>query len=570
MRFLCLFLFAICLGISSISTNGAPAAVKTVIVGDPSNPGALSQELNDAYSSGARDITIRPGIYVLPGAVGSILTLTGWSDATVNAYHTTLILTQIQWNHNLWELDNCANVAIRGGITSQNEVTAYQGRVVAVSADAAGKAYADWQPDTGYPDPPASSTKFPGAVNIVDKNTHMLKVGNADSYDCPMSPLDNNRYRITFNTASLNFGVGDWIVGRYGDSPFKVHLVNCRNCTIKDVVMMRNGFANIREEGGGGNHILHCTWALGPRPTGATEEPLVTNSADGLHSTGANPGPDIEDCLFQGVLLDDCIAIHGYFTPVISGTGNQMFVATKDVNGFAVGELLRITNSTGFFQEAAATAIQDNHDGTSTVTLDRSIDVPAGSKFSAPDRDGQGYKILNNKIGGTRSRGVLVKADNGLIARNVFSNCGMSAVSIGPEFYWNEANYAHNVVVKDNVFDHNGIFGSGGACIWVHGEGAIGNRNITIENNRFVNDLQSNVQIEWADGVTIAGNRLRGELPRPPNIRVTNVIVLDNSKNITLSHNVVFAAAEFKPDLVAIGDNVTGIKNDQGIVARNR
>ena len=79
---------------------------------------------------------------------------------------------------------------------------------------------------------------------------------------------------------------------------------------------MRNGFAPIFESGGGGNHYLRCHWALGPRPAGATEDPVVTNSADGLHSPGASPGPDIENCTFDGVFLDDCIAIHGGYQKV--------------------------------------------------------------------------------------------------------------------------------------------------------------------------------------------------------------------------------------------------------------
>jgi hypothetical protein len=535
-----------------------------VTIGDPAGPGTLAQQLSDAYASGARNITIKSGTYLLPASSGvdGVLTLNGWSDATISAYHTTLILTDLKSNHSLWELHNCTNVKINGGTVSQNQITSYQGRVTATGVGADGKAYADWLPDTGYPVPPSDALKFPGAVNIVDKSTRLMKVGCTDYYDCPMTSLPGGKFRIVFSTPALTFGVGDWIVGRYGDAPFKVHLVDSRACTIKDVVMQRNGFANIREEGtGGGNHILHCIWTLGPAPDGATEKPLVTNSADGLHSTGANPGPDIEDCEFDGVLLDDCIAVHGYFVTVISGTANTIVVANKDLHNFANGDPLRITNSSGFIDDAHAAVITDNGNDTSTVTLDRSINVPAGAKFSATNRDGEGYKILRCHIGGTRSRGVLLKGDNGIVADNTFTGCGMSAVSLGPEFYWGESNYVHNITISNNVFDHNGIFGVGGACIWAHGEGAVGNQNIVIENNRFYNDMQANIEIDWSKGVTITGNRFRSDTVRPATILAATVIKLDNSHDITFIDNKVFTPHAFNTKIIDMPSTVSGIHN---------
>ena len=123
-----------------------------------------------------------------------------------------------------------------------------------------------------------------------------------------------------------NLEVGDWLVARYGDPPNKIFLSNCRDSTIKDVTMLRNGFAPIFEDAGGGNHVLNCHWKLGPKPDGASDEPLVTNMADGLHSVGASPGPDIENCTFEGFFLDDCIAIHGDFQKIQSADGANLVV----------------------------------------------------------------------------------------------------------------------------------------------------------------------------------------------------------------------------------------------------
>jgi len=542
--------------VPKISPEGA-----AVIVGDPKNADGLAQAVQDAYTGGARRIVIKPGVYLLPNVGHSAFTLEGWQDATLNAYGVTLILTDLVWNHNLFELAHCRHVTLQGGTLSQNKITSYQGRVIAIGAGADGKATCDWKPDAGYPIPPAGAKKFPGAANVVDARTRLLKVGNGDFYDLPMEDLGDGTYRLRFNQTALHFGAGDWLVGRYGDAPFKVFLNNSRECTIKDVTMMRNGFANVREDGGGGNHILHCVWALGPRPAEATESPLVTNSADGLHSTGASPGPDIENCVFQGVLLDDCLAIHGSFQTIKSVAGPALTVENGGAQ-LKVGQPARISDQKGFFGEAIVTTLKDNGDKTTTMTLDKDLGVPAGAKLSNPQFDGAGYKIRGCHLGNTRSRGILAKSDNGLIQNNVITGCGMSAISLGPEYYWGEADYVQNVVVEGNFLSGNGGATYGGAAILVHGDGAMGNKNVVIKNNRLVSNYQGDMQIEWADGVSIEDNVITGAMPWPSFLEIRSPISLSNCRAVTFQGNVVHNVGVYKPGLVASGINVTDVQHN--------
>ena len=552
--FLTACLLALTPGISAApSYNQRPAAVT---VGDPKNPAGIAQAVQAAYDGGARRIVIKPGVYLLPNVGHSTFQWEGWKDVTLSAYGVTLILTDLAWNHNLFDLRHCADVTIQGGTLSQNQITSYQGRVVAVGTGPDGKATCDWRPDRGYPVPPADARKFPGTANVVDAHTRRLKVGNGDFGDLPMESVRNGTYRLRFTQTVLPFGVGDWLVGRYGDAPFKAFLDGSRNCTIKDVTMMRNGFANVREDGGGGNRILHCIWALGPRPAGATENPLVTNAADGLHSTGANPGPDIENCIFQGVLLDDCLAIHGSFQTIKSVDGPALTVENGNA-ALKVGDPARISDQKGFFGEAIVTALKDNGDKTTTVMLDKDLGVPAGAKLSNPHADGAGYKIIGCHLGNTRSRGILAKSDNGLIQGNVIEGCGMAAISLGPEYYWNEADYVQNVVVEGNVLRENGGATYGGAAILVHGDGAMGNKNIVIQNNRLFSNYQGDMQIEWAESMTISGNVLVGATRWPEGMALQSPISLANCRGVALRGNIVHNPGVYKTPLVAIGANVT-------------
>jgi len=548
--------FAFCL---LAALPGAASPPVSVTVGDPAHPEALAAAVQGAYDGGARRIVIRPGVYVLPDAGHTALTLNGWKDAVLNAYGVTLILTDPAWMHDGIDLVGCTHVTIAGPLLSQNQVTAYQGRVVAVGKDAAGKPTCDWKPDAGYPVPPAAEKGFLGGdVNIVDAKTRLLKVGCGDFYGISYSRLPDGTFRAKMDGP---FGAGDWLVGRYGNAPFKVYLRNSHDCTIKNVTLMRNGFAPLREDGGGGNHYLHIVWALGPHPAGATEGPLVTNAADGMHMTGSFPGPDIESCEFRGVFWDDCIAIHGGFQTIKSASGTTVTL-DGDAGSVKAGEMVRISDQKGFFAEAFVVAVKDNGDKTTTVTLDKDYGVPTPAKLSNPHGNGAGYKIIGCRLGDTRSRGILAKADSGVIENNILENCGMSAVSLGPEYSWGEADYVHSVTVRNNVIQSCGRAGYGGSAIFVHGDGAIGNRNIVIQGNRLTGNYQGDMDIQWADGVTLTGNILTGASAWPPSIHPQSPVSLANCRAVTLRANVVHPSGFYELGLVAVGSNVTALQNN--------
>ncbi len=548
----------------------APAA--TVTVGDPKNPAGLDEAIQNAYNGGSRKIKITPSVYLLPKRGQHNIALDGWQDATLTANGVTLISQENEWGRNVIDLHHCTHVTVTGPTLSQTGLTFYQGRVVAVGKDEAGKPYCDWKPDAGYPVPSAADTaKFLGGdANVVDAKTRHLKLGCGDFYGVKAEALPNGTFRAQMGG---NFGVGDWLVGRYGGAGFKIHLDSSRDCTIQNVTMMRNGFADVREEGGGGggNRLLHCRWALGPRPAGATEDPLVTNAADGFHSTSANPGPDVEDCSFEGVFLDDCIAVHGYFLTIKSAAGNALTLdgGTGDLK---VGQPARISGDKGFFAEATVTALKDNGDKTSTVMLDKALDIPASAKVSNPLADGQGCKVIGCHLGDTRSRGILLKGDNDIVRGNTFENCGMSAVSLGPEYYWGESDYVNHALIENNIFRGNGKAGYGGGTILVHGDGAVGNRAIVIKNNIFVSNYLGDMEISWADGVTISNNVITGASPWPTVMKPTSPIILSNSRNVTLSGNIVKNASSYKPVLVDVGKEVTGLTNNDasGIQAQGK
>ena len=111
----------------------------------------------------------------------------------------------------------------------------------------------------------------------------------------------------------------------------------------------------------------------GPKPAGATEEQLVGCGADGFHSASARNGPTIERCAWEGLLHDDCIAIHGSLQQILRAEGNKLILEKGNHGNFAVGEPVRISSQNGFFGEFTCTSLRmlENKGGLLELTLDR-------------------------------------------------------------------------------------------------------------------------------------------------------------------------------------------------------
>ena len=572
-RTLILMLFISLGGIKAASANDP------VTVGDPSKPGDLPQAIYDSHQSGAKDITIRPGIYDLPSMkTQDTIVLDTWNDTTIHAAGVVMIFEEL--HHRPLMMRNCKNVTWDGGTFEFPHPTNTQGRVKALGTDAKGS-YVDWQIDAGYPTniDPVKST-----YDIVDQATRVLKVATGD-WQPPsaetLGPLGAFRLHYYGNPG---FAVNDWLVTRAPGGDQIAQLDGCGNCTLENTIFSNGGFADFFETGGlGGNHYLKCKIKLGPRPPGATEDEIVSSGADGFHSVGTKTGPDIEDCNFTGVFLDDCIAIHGSFGRVIRAEGNHIVLkgGGGDPN---VGDPLRISDTHGFFGQATVTAIERTSEGDSDVALDQDLHVPIdhsqdsdpklGTKANNPNRCGLGYKILRCRLGDTRSRGILVKADDGIIEGCTIEGCGMSGVSVGPEFWWNEANYSWNVTVSHNTFRNCSKNNGDQGTIWVHWDGAIGNQKIVLEDNTVDTCFGQYVfRIEGTDDIAVKRNEISNsftvKMEKPGNI-----LWLNHSKNVALEDNRVSHQGSFAGDLVGMGPGVdsTDVKNrdEIGIVVTDK
>ena len=526
----------------------------TLKVGNPSTPDKLAAEILEGYAQGRRDITIRPGTYRLPATGKTAIELNGWKDATIHANGVTLVFEELKQRP--LRLQQCERVTVEGGVFRFVTPSFTQGRIKATGTDEQGT-YFDWQIDAGYPIPNLSLKKI--ALDIVDQETRLLRVGTGDCGYGSFKTLGPGFFRLhQMNGRFAPAKVNDWIFTRGGGGSTIIHLNRCNHCVMKKVTLQNSGFAAFFETGGdGGNLYLECHVQPGPRPEGATEDQLVGCGADGFHSAGTATGPTLDRCTWEGLLHDDCIAIHGSLQKIIHATGKELILEKGTRGQFEIGQPVRISGSNGYYGEFTCTGLRNTPE-TLELTLDRESGAPEDSKASNPLHNGAGFKILNCTLGNCRSRGILVKADNGLIEGCTITGCGMSAISIGPEYSWNEADYSRHVVVRNNTLRNNEVNMGKSGTIFVHGDGAIGNADITIEGNRFEKNYgQKAIGMAYTDGALIENNRfISSEIPLPKGSR--SAIEFKATRNVTLKKNTVTSPAS-DDSLIVLGKDVEGV-----------
>ena len=544
--------------VSSFSVNGTlkvAAAQATNVIGATNWPNLLAQQVQTAYSAGFTNVTINPGTYVMPNGGNPAFSFSGWQNFTLNASNVLFTVGA----GDCFDVLNCTNVVIEGATVRSQSYPFTQGRVTAIGSSN-GVLDCDWTISAGYP-----NANFQWSLDAVSASNQTINLQQGDFGPGTSNYLGNNVWHLTFpGRSGFAFQTNDWLVARYGSQGFAYLLGYCSNCTLLNCTSQCGGFGTFREWNSISDHILGCQIQPAPvPPPGGSELPVVANQADGFHVNSDVGGPDIENFTCTNVLLDDCIAIHGQYQSVASVSGYNVTFnlhtafpsgGTGGSAGFAVGQPVRISDTNGFFAQANCTAIQ-NQSNDQVITLDKQLAIPVGALGGNPDAEGSGYKIINCQLGNTRSRAIIPKADNGLIAGCTISGAG-SGMQLGPEYYWGEADYVWNVTVSNNVVENCGY-----SSITVVSDGAIGNQNIAIQNNTIENLVFSDgLSVSGCNGLTVTGNTFIS-----PDTGY-NPIWLSNCTNISLAENFVTNNAA-GVNALGLNGSVTGLQGQQnGIV----
>jgi hypothetical protein len=563
----------------SIALAGrAPIAVRI----SPADPGALQGRIMEAYRAAARKVTISPGIYrIRTGGGGTPLALRDMSDFEIDARGAVFVFTEP--SKGAIRFDNCRRVTLRGVSIRFDPLPFTQGVIEAIAPD--GMWY-DLQVDKGYPDLGDASgfPALPGG-DVFDRKTSWWKAGAAGLTPTLIERVGLGRYRLHWQhpagPGTWPTEVGDKMVFRGRLWGPAVLLSACAQMSLTGITITSSPSVGIVERGGlGGNQYSHITIKRGPSPEGASADPLVSVIADGFHSSGMRRGPVIENCYFEG-MMDDGVAVHGSYSLVVGVHGAELVIAN---NHFEPGDPLRLYD-TGNLPVAEAKVLSVTSDDSyrpprdslrKTVadiargpyfrlTLDHAVPAEFDCVVANGNALGSGYRVRNNTIRHHRARGVLLKADDGLVENNTIEGSTIGGIIITPEFEWAEADYSRNIIIRNNTIRYVGYFGYQMGAISVgawdsdhnHAVAGAGHQNIVIEGNTISDINGVNLAITSAQNVLVQDNRfvrshLREpwRLPRAWDMNPNAVIWLTECWNIRFKGNTVSNPGPFAKLLV--------------------
>jgi hypothetical protein len=530
-----------------------PAAIATIILVSPrlgaaapqgglSVPGVafdLQGFIDAALAKGSRTIVLPPGRYRVAPRNRECLALRDLRDVSIIGDGVEMICTETT---RALSISNCVNVTVRGLSIDYDPLPFTQGRIIALSAD---KSVHDVELTEGYPAADAATT-FKYEIFRADTRTYRCGEYDIETLARP----DPKHLRITRRGGSANAPeqLGDIIaigaeVAPHGSIPHAVEVAGSKGVRLADISVYASNCFGFLDYNSDGTTYYRCKVDRRPPATDPVKraEPRIRSlNADAFHSICAGKGPAYIECAarFMG---DDCINICGDYHLVTASAGRVLRVLSKQRGGIdiAVGDDVELLSYSGqrlpdakvasVVPDAAVNQAEKQflakqgmdagtkerlmHARTFRVTLDRDADLPMGSAIGSTARVGNGFVVRGCDFGFNRSRGILVKASDGVIEGNTLAGNVMAAIMVAPEWWWLESGSSNNVRIIDNTIRDCGdvaiaIYAFGGAPA-VAPAGAHNN-------------------------ITVTGNSMTG-CPWP-NILVTSTRGLDIGRNTSLSH----------------------------------
>ncbi len=487
-------------------------------------------------AAGKKRIVIPQGRYRVSSEQGFHLQFKNLSDVEIIANNVEMVCTSTV---QALLFDHCSNVTLRGLVVDYDPLPFTQGKIIAIAAD---KSSMDFEVAEGYPE-----SALEERIQIYDPATGELRRGDA-SWKQEIKALGESRYRVEkdhyqFDPLRDTEQVGDILVtnNHFGvhRSPHAVELKDSKGVHLEEITVYASPCFGFLEYDCDGNRYTRCKVDRrdpADDPVKRALPRMRSLNADAYHSKDAIHGPALIGCkaYFQG---DDGVNINGKYHYVSGARGRLVRVAVFGKPTILAGDPVEFLPHSGprppdavalkvepdptpiteeeknliqkiSLNENIRTWILTGQAQFHTLTLDREIELPAGSAVGCPLRVGNGFVVKDCDFGHNRSRGILIKASKGEVSGNRITNSRMAAVLVAPEFWWMEAGMSSDVVVRDNV-----IKGSLETPIQIHARGGDGQmlpagalRSISILNNRFEDCPWPLIQVTSTSGLIVKDN----------------------------------------------------------------
>lgn len=489
--------------------------------------------IDEKISSGETNIVIPPGRYRVNNNGNTHLQFENLKNITIIADKVEMICTETV---QAIQIRNCENFKIKGLVVDYDPLPFTQGIITEISSD--NKTLKVDLID-GY-----SSTVKGDKLEIFDSISGEL---STYTYYGVSYVVDHENRQVTVTKPSSGSGekVGDIAVMGSQDTRSIPHTIlpdNCTNLVLENVKIYSGTTFAFFETNCSNSQYIGCEVDRRPLEDEIVERAMRrmrSNNADAFHSKHATIGPKYIECIAR-YMGDDGIAINGDYHIIMASSGNKLIVVGKmgDKPKLYEGNIVELVSYTGERIEDAkiTTAIvagpplsgeekaflqnqyfagslsskMPNADKVYIVTLDRSVDLPMGSLIANANRLGNGFEVRNCTMGPNRSRGILVKASDGVITGNTLTDNWGQAIKLAPEYSWLEAGSSNNVIVSDNT-----ITGCHDAAIAVYANGgnrktapAGAHKNITVTGNTISGSSNPAIALTSIKGLTLEDNTI--------------------------------------------------------------
>lgn len=503
------------------------------------NPGVdfdLQGFIDQKINQGETNIVIPPGRYrVSANGQNHHLHFNNLNNITVVADGVEMICTETV---QAIQINNCTNFRLQGISVDYDPLPFTQGRIVEMSAD---KRILTADFIDGY-----STTVRGDKLEIYDSITGELSTTTYYGVTFE-TDIENRKIVLTkpsnYQLSNSHEKTGDIVVLGSQNTRHIPHGIVPQGCTdlvLEDVRLYSGTTFGFFETNCSNSTYINCKVDRRPLSSEIVERGvrrMRSINADGFHSKHATIGPKYIGCLarYNG---DDGIAINGDYHVITASIGNKLIVVGKAGNtpNLTVGDKAELVSYSGErIKDATITEIaagpslsseekqflqnQTFYGGAANtykasnvyiITIDRSVDLPMGSLIASSNRIGNGFEVKDCTMGPNRSRGIIIKASDGIITGNKLVGNRGHAIKLAPEYVWLEAGSGSNITVSDNEISE-----CHSAAIAVYADGGNGatapagaHKNINITGNIISGSTNPAIALTSIRGLVLENNTI--------------------------------------------------------------
>ena len=310
----------------------------------------IQKLIDDAYASGAGEVTIPAGAYKIPLQKNYHINLSGMKNFTINAYNVVLIFDKHYANG--FVINNTENLTINGLTVDYEEPLFTQAKIIARDPDGY---YFDIEVEDGYYFNLKDNLFFTDTMSVIfytaDRKVSRVSPHSVALARRNIEQLTENTYRLNalkLVSASKGLKEGDYLTFLSNNEGYPFGIQGSDGFKMNDVTIY-SGCVGISENYGNPNNpsiYKNVRMLPGPTPVGATTPRLFSISGTGFHMTGLTKGFEAYDCYVYGN-TDDGVNIHGIYHRAYENVGpNTIMLATGKNNArMEVGDTLRIYDS---------------------------------------------------------------------------------------------------------------------------------------------------------------------------------------------------------------------------------